>query len=404
MDLIKRFVRYIMIDTQSDPHSSSCPSTPKQFNLAKLLLEDLKALGVDAYMDEKHCIVYGRVKANTDESCPRIGFIAHMDTAPDAKGHDIHPKLLKDYRGQTIVLNKELNITMDPETFPVLKKDIGSDLILTDGTTLLGADDKAGVAEIMDMLEELSKHPELKHGDIAVAFTPDEEVGRGTENFDIAAFDVDYAYTVDGSDVNGIEYENFNASSAKVIVKGVGIHTGSAKGKMLNSIQVAMEFQQMLPKFEDPSCTEGYEGFHHLDRIEGRVEETTMEYILRDHDRSLLDKKEADFLKAAEYLNHKYGQDTVKVEIKQTYANMKSIIEKHPEIIERVKTKMRELGLNPKSEAIRGGTDGAALTYAGLPCPNLGTGGRNFHGRYEYACVREMRLASALLLKIATID
>lgn len=403
MNLIDRFVSYVTIDTQSDASSPTSPSTYKQFDLAKLLVDELKALGIECHLDER-CIVYASIPSNIEEEVDTIGFIAHMDTATDLTGKNVRPHLIRNYQGQKILLNKELNIILDPEQFPCLLKDIGSDLIVTDGTTLLGGDDKAGVAEIMTMLEHLVTHPELKHGTIKVAFTPDEEIGRGTENFDVEYFDADYAYTVDGGDVSDIEYENFNASSAEVTVKGLSIHTGSAKGKMLNSLHVAMEFHGMLPKFEDPSCTEGYEGFHHLDDINGNVEMTKMHYILRDHNRELLDKKENEFMLVAEFLNAKYGKGTVDVNIKQTYGNMLSFFKDKMFIIDRVKQKMLELGLNPTSTAIRGGTDGASLTYQGLPCPNLGTGGRNYHGRYEYVSIKEMQLAVELLVKIACID
>lgn len=403
MDIIKRFVRYVTIDTQSNPESSTTPSTMKQLDLAKVLVEDLKALDIECTLAESG-IVYARLHANCEKEVPTIGFIAHMDTAFDLTGANVRPKLVKNYNGQKIILNKELGIYLDPKQFPVLLNDIGDDLIVTDGTTLLGGDDKAGVAEIMDMLQYLKQHPELEHGDIAIAFTPDEEVGRGTENFDIAYFNADYAYTVDGGDVSEIEYENFNASSAEVVINGLSIHPGSAKGQMLNSIHVAMEFDQLLPKFEQPACTEGYEGFHHLNDIVGNVDKTTLSYILRDHDRDLLDKKERDFFLIQDFLNAKYGQGTVTVSITQSYGNMKAFIEKRMEIVDRVKTKMQELGLTPRSAAIRGGTDGAFLTYNGLLCPNLGTGGRNFHGRYEYVSIDQMRLASKLLVKIACID
>ena len=404
MDIIKRFVRYITIDTQSDPTSHTVPSTSKQFNLARLLVEDLKALNVDCKLDEDNCIVYAHIKKNTDKDVPTIGFIAHMDTAPDFNGANVRPKLVRNYKGQVITLNAEKSICLDPEVFPCLLRDIGSDLIVTDGTSLLGADDKAGIAIIMDMVEKLVTDNNILHGDIKLAFTPDEEIGEGVAHFDVDYFNADYAYTVDGGFVDEIEYENFNASSCVVNIKGLSIHPGSAKNKMINSMHLAMEFDSLLPRHEEPSCTEGYEGFHHLEKMEGRVEKTVMEYIIRDHDINLLHKKEDDFRNICDFMNKKYGQELVEVDIKETYLNMRSYIEARMEIIDRVKAKMIKIGLNPKSSAIRGGTDGAMLTYKGLLCPNLGTGGRNFHGPYEYLSISEMRKASELLVEIAKVD
>lgn len=402
MDIIQRFLNYVSIDTQSDESSLTNPSTDKQFNLAHVLYDELKCLGISDLKLTDNCIVYARIPANTDEDYDRIGFIAHMDTSPDFKGKDVKPRIIKNYDGSAITLNEELQIVLDPHNFECLKRDIGSDLIVTDGTTLLGADDKAGIAIIMDMAQRIMSDNTVKHGDIAIAFTPDEEVGRGTENFDTEYFNVDYAYTVDGGNADEIEYENFNADSACVKVHGLSIHPGSAKGKMLNSQLVAFEFNSLLRTFDNPAYTEGYEGFNHLTSINGDCENTVMNYIIRNHDKNLLLKQENDFKNAMEFLNRKYGDGTVEVEIVHTYANMREFIEKRMDIIDKVKRIMREMNMEPKSSPIRGGTDGASLTYMGLPCPNLGTGGRNYHGKYEYLSINEFLIMSELVYKIVT--
>ena len=402
MDIIQRFLNYVSIDTQSDESSLTSPSTDKQFNLAHVLYDELKCLGISDLKLTDNCIVYARIPANTDEDYDRIGFIAHMDTSPDFKGKDVKPRIIKNYDGSAITLNEELQIVLDPHNFECLKRDIGSDLIVTDGTTLLGADDKAGIAIIMDMAQRIMSDNTVKHGDIAIAFTPDEEVGRGTENFDTEYFNVDYAYTVDGGNADEIEYENFNADSACVKVHGLSIHPGSAKGKMLNSQLVAFEFNSLLRTFDNPAYTEGYEGFNHLTSINGDCENTVMNYIIRNHDKNLLLKQENDFKNAMEFLNRKYGDGTVEVEIVHTYANMREFIEKRMDIIDKVKRIMREMNMEPKSSPIRGGTDGASLTYMGLPCPNLGTGGRNYHCKYEYLSINEFLIMSELVYKIVT--
>ena len=402
MDIIQRFLNYVSIDTQSDESSLTSPSTDKQFNLAHVLYDELKCLGISDLKLTDNCIVYARIPANTDEDYDRIGFIAHMDTSPDFKGKDVKPRIIKNYDCSAITLNEELQIVLDPHNFECLKRDIGSDLIVTDGTTLLGADDKAGIAIIMDMAQRIMSDNTVKHGDIAIAFTPDEEVGRGTENFDTEYFNVDYAYTVDGGNADEIEYENFNADSACVKVHGLSIHPGSAKGKMLNSQLVAFEFNSLLRTFDNPAYTEGYEGFNHLTSINGDCENTVMNYIIRNHDKNLLLKQENDFKNAMEFLNRKYGDGTVEVEIVHTYANMREFIEKRMDIIDKVKRIMREMNMEPKSSPIRGGTDGASLTYMGLPCPNLGTGGRNYHGKYEYLSINEFLIMSELVYKIVT--
>lgn len=401
MDLIERFIKYVKVDTESMHESSLTPSTLKQLDLGNMLVEELHELGLkDAFMSEQG-VVYANLKSNMDKEVDHIGFIAHMDTSPDMCGKDVKPRIIHHYDGNEIVLNSELNIVMSPEEFPLLKKDVGSDLIVTDGTTLLGADDKAGVAEIMDMVEYFVTHPEVKHGNISIAFTPDEEVGRGTENFDVKLFNADYAYTVDGGNASDIDFENFNAASAKVTINGLSIHPGTAKNKMKNSQLMAMEFHHLLPVELNPAYTEGYEGFNHLTTMAGDCEKTVMNYIIRNHDKTLLEKQKRDFENAAIFMNAKYGSGSVVLEIEDTYMNMRSYIEKNMDIVNQVYEVISEMGMTPNSSAIRGGTDGASLTYMGLPCPNLGTGGRNCHGKFEYASINEMRQVSKLLIEIA---
>lgn len=403
MSVIDRFLKYVSFDTMSDPNSETSPSSAKQLILANALVEEMKEMGIqDAHVDD-FGVVYGWIPANTKKDVPAIGFIAHMDTAPDMSGENVRPRIVGNYDGSDIVLNEALNIVMGPKEFPNLLDHIGHDLIVTDGTTLLGADDKAGIAEIMTMANELI-HSGEEHGLICLAFTPDEEVGHGADHFDIQKFKADYAYTVDGGEVNSVDYENFNAAAADIVIHGKSIHPGSSKNKMVNSQLLAMEFNSLLPRFEEPACTEGYEGFHHLHNIQGSCEETHMEYIIRNHDEEIFARQKEDFRKAAAYMNEKYGEHTIVCTITDSYANMRQIIEKDLSIIENVKEAMKELGLEPKSEAIRGGTDGARLTYDGLPCPNLGTGGYNYHGKYEYASIQEMETSVRLLKKIIALS
>ena len=399
MNVVERFLNYIKFDTQSDGDSLTSPSTAKQFDLAHFLMKELEELGIKDIKLSDTCTIYGHIPSNSDKDLPHIGFVSHMDTATDMTGKNVKASII-DYKGGDIILNEELGIKMGPDMFESLAKDVNQKLIVTDGTTLLGADDKAGVAEIMTLLTYIMEHPEFKHGPVSFSFTPDEEVGRGTENFDVNEFKVDYAYTVDGGEHDIIEYENFNASEANIYIKGRSIHPGSAKGKMLNSQLVAFEFNSLLPVFDNPAYTEGYEGFNHLCAINGGCEETKMEYILRNHDLALLRKQENDFRNAAEFLNKKYGEGTVTIEFADNYQNMRTLIEPHPEIIDRVKTAMANLGVVARTSPIRGGTDGAALTYKGILCPNLGTGGRNYHGKYEYAVISEMEFMVKLLIEL----
>ena len=401
--VIDRLLEYVKIDTQSDGASKTTPSSQKQHHLAKLLTKELEEMGAqEITYDEEHCYVYATVPASEDcENTPVLGFISHMDTASPVSGANVKPRVVENYDGGDILLNKEKNIWMKAEEFPNLAKHKGKDLIVTDGTTLLGADDKAGVAEIMSMAEYFLSHPECKHGKIRVGFTPDEEIGRGPDHFDVALFGADIAYTVDGGPIGELEYENFNAASAELKVYGRSVHPGSAKNAMKNAILIAMEFQNMLPEFQNPMYTEGYEGFFYLDSITGDVEETTSEYIIRDHDRTLFEQKKQLFEKTAEYLNFKYGAGTVETKVEDSYYNMKEVIEPHMYLIDNAKKCMEELGITPVVSPIRGGTDGARLSFMGLPCPNLCTGGENFHGRYEFACVQSIEKIVELLVRIA---
>lgn len=401
----EKFLKYIKVDTRSDENSSTFPSTEKQKNLGRILYQELIDLGVsDVYFDEEFGYVYGKIPANDGGESPKtIAFIAHMDTAPDISGECTNPQFVENYAGQDIVLNEELGIKLTMKKFPELKEYIGKTLITTDGTTLLGADDKAGVAEIMTMAETLLSNPEIKHGPIAICFTPDEEVGCGVDHIDLERLGADYGYTVDGGALGEIEYENFNASSCVVKVQGVNVHPGEAKNKMRNASLVAMEFEMMLPRNEKPEYTCGYEGFYHLTDMQGNEESAKLNYIIRDHDKEKFEIKKAYMENTAAFLNQKYGEGTVTVLQKDSYYNMKEKVE--PEyffLVEYAKTSMEELEIIPRIQPIRGGTDGARLSYMGLPCPNLCAGGHNFHGRYEYVCVESMEKIVDLLVKLAT--
>ncbi|HOT22314.1 MAG TPA: peptidase T [Sedimentibacter sp.] len=401
MKVHERFLNYVKIDTQSVHDAKKIPSSEKQKDLGRLLVEEMISIGIeDAYMDENG-YVYGTVKGNTD--APVIGFIAHMDTSPDMPGSGVKPKIIYNYDGSDIMLNDEKQIVMKTEMFEHLSKYIDQDLIVTDGTTLLGADDKAGIAEIMSMAEYLINNPQIKHGTIKIGFTPDEEVGQGAELFNIEKFGADYAYTVDGGEIGELEYENFNAASAKVTINGVNIHPGTAKNKMKNSILIGMEFHNMLPVYETPENTEGYEGFSLLTDMSGNVEKTLLEYIIRDHDIAKFNIKKERFQKIADYLNEKYGQGTIELKLEDSYFNMKEKILPHMHIVENAIRAMENVGIEPKVVPIRGGTDGARLSYMGLPCPNLCTGGHNFHGRFEYISIQSMEKVVELLIEIATV-
>lgn len=398
--VIERFMKYIAVDTQSEEEVEQLPSTKKQFELANMLKQELIEIGAqDVMMDEEHAYIYATIPA-TKEGLKTIGFISHMDTAPSMSGTNVKARIVENYDGNDVVLNEALNVVLSTAQFPELKESKGKDLIVTDGTTLLGADDKAGIAEIMTMAEYILAHPEMPHGTIKIGFTPDEEVGRGVDFFDVEKFGADFAYTVDGGKIGELEYENFNAAGGKVTIKGSNIHPGSAKNKMVNSLHIGMEFQAMLPKFEDPANTEGYEGFYHLDSMSGGVENTVMDYIIRDHDMDQFEAKKVRFAKIADYLNDKYGEGTVTAVIKDSYYNMKSMVEPHMHLIDNAKAAMEELEITPIIVPIRGGTDGSRLSYMGLPCPNICTGGFNFHGKYEYIPVQDMEKIVELLIKI----
>ncbi len=394
----ERFLRYVTFDTQSHEFSESCPSTDKQRTFAQALVEEMQELGIqDAHMDENG-YVYGSVPGNP--RLPTVGLIAHMDTSPDASGANIQAKTLL-YEGKDICLNGEKDIWLRAAEYPDLNNHVGKHLIVTDGTTLLGADDKAGIAEIMTAAEYLLT-ARMGHAPLKIAFTPDEEIGRGADLFDVKKFGADYAYTCDGGPVGELEYENFNAASAKAVFRGLNIHPGSAKDKMVNSQLIAMEFQSLLPVHQRPESTEGYEGFIHLTDMEGQVEESVLRYIIRDHDMEKFQQKKQVLTAAADFLNRKYGQGTVELTLRDSYYNMKQKIEPCMEIVERAMAAMKNVGMDPVTVPIRGGTDGARLSYMGLPCPNLCTGGENYHGRFEYIPVEDMDLCTQMLVEILT--
>lgn len=400
---IENFLQYVKIDTQSDASTKTSPSTAKQHDLARLLTEQLEAMGAEEITyDERHCYVYASIPASSGcENAPVLGYIAHMDTSDAVSGANVKPRIVKNYDGGDIILNQEKNILFRTKDFPEIKRHIGKDLIVTDGTTLLGGDDKAGVAEIMAACEYLLGHPEIRHGKLRVGFTPDEEIGEGTEHFDVKLFGADFAYTVDGGDFGGMEIENFNAAGAKVHISGRSTHPGSAKGKMINSMLIAFELQSLLPAFQNPMYTEGYEGFFHLAGITGDVENTTAEYIIRDHDRELFGQKKQLLAQCRDFLNAKYGEGTVEIDMEDSYYNMKELLEPHGHLIQNVRELVEEMGGKLQLEPIRGGTDGARLSYMGLPCPNLGTGCSNGHSRFEYACIQSMEQVTELLVRLA---
>ena len=398
MNVLDRFLNYVTFDTQSDEASATCPSTAKQKVLGEALVEEMKAIGIaDAFMDENG-YVYGTVPG--DPSLPTIGLIAHMDTAPAAPGANVKPRVVE-FTGEDVCLNAELGMYLSAKDYAYLNNCIGKHLVVTDGNTLLGADNKAGVAEIMACAEYLIQN-KPRHATLKIGFTPDEEIGRGADEFDVDGFGADYAYTVDGGELGGVEYETFNAAAATVTVKGLSIHPGSAKNKMVNAAQVAMEFHAMLPVHERPESTEGYEGFCMLNDIRGGIEETVMRYIIRDHDREKFEEKKDRFYQIAVYLDSIYGDGTVEVETNDSYYNMREKIEPVMYVVDRAKAAMERLGITPYSVPVRGGTDGARLSFMGLPCPNLCTGGQNFHGRYEYAVVEEMEACAKILVEILT--
>ena len=403
MDAVERLISYLKIDTESVPDRDVIPSSEKQFDLAKVLEKELREMGVSDVRLDEHCYVYGKLPSNLSgeekAKTPALGLIAHMDTSPSARGKNVNPRIVKNYDGTDIVLNEEEKLS--PKIFPRLLEQVGDDLLVTDGTTLLGADDKAGVAEIMALVEYLQNHKEIPHGDICIGFTPDEEVGCGADIFDVKGFGADVAYTVDGGKLGGVEYENFNGASGKLKIHGVNVHPGSAKDKMLNSLLLAMEFNNMLPQFT-PANTEGYEGFFHLCDMAGDESLTEMNYIIRDHDREKFEEKKRIFLDVAEKLNQKYNAKGAffEPEVKDSYFNMAEKVKDHMYLIDVAKTAFEKEGITPIVSPIRGGTDGASLSYKGLPCPNLSTGGDNFHGIYEYLNLNAFHKMSAVLIRI----
>lgn len=405
--LIDRFISYVTIDTESDPNSTSTPSTAKQLVLAKLLVQELKAIGMSEITKDKNGYVMATLASNVEEEVPTIGFVSHYDTTPDFTGKDVKPQIIENYNGEDIVLNVEQNIVLSPKYFKDLLQYKGQTLITTDGTTLLGADDKAGLTEIVTAMEYLIQNPEIKHGKIRVCFTPDEEIGRGADHFDVAKFGAQWAYTMDGSQIGELEYENFNAASAKITFKGKSVHPGYAKGKMINSMLIANDFIGELPKKETPETTKGYEGFFYVHHLNGSIEETVLEIIIRDHDAKKF-KKRKDYIHAiAEKFNKKYkkqfGEDIVISEVKDQYYNMKEMVEPVKFIVDLAEQAMKELGIKPLLKPIRGGTDGCRLSYMGLPCPNIFAGGHNFHGKYEYVPVESIQKAVDVIVKIATL-
>ena len=400
--ILDRFLRYVAVDTQSNEDSESQPSTPKQLNLLKLLCKELTDLGVEATLDE-YGYVMGRIPGNLPAGAPEvpaIGFIAHVDTAPDASGENVKPQIIKNYDGSDIPLKGVPGLVLKTSEFPELLAHKGETIITTDGTTLLGADDKAGVAEIMDAVQYIMAHPEFKHGPVRIGFTPDEEIGRGVVKFDVARFDARYAYTMDGGEAGELEFENFNAASAKLHVQGCNVHPGYAKGKMRNAILIGQELNSMLPVMARPENTEGYEGFFHLISFKGTVEEADFAYIIRDHDRAKFEARKEMMTKVAEFINAKYGAGTVELVLKDQYYNMREQVEPHYRIVEIAKKAIKDAGVEPKVQPIRGGTDGANLSFRGLPCPNIFAGGLNFHGKFEWVPLESMQKASKVILNI----
>jgi len=401
--IIDRFISYVTIDTESDPNSDSTPSTEKQWDLANKLVEELKQIGMQDVSIDANAYIMATLPSNVSHKVPTIGFVSHFDTSPDFTAANVNPQIIENYNGEDIVLNAEQNIVLSPSYFDDLLLYKGQTLITTDGTTLLGADDKAGICEIVSAMEYLIQHPEIKHGDIRIGFTPDEEIGRGAHKFDVEKFNADWAYTMDGSQVGELEYENFNAAGAKVKVIGKIVHPGYAKGKMVNSMHYATEFINRLPKNERPEHTEGYEGFFHLHDIKGHVEETYLEYIIRDHDRDLFEARKELMQNIADTMNAAHGSRLIELEITDQYYNMKEKVTPVMHIVDIAEEAMHQLDIKPLIKAIRGGTDGSQLSYMGLPCPNIFAGGHNFHGRYEYVPVESILKATQVICKIVEI-
>ena len=403
MTLVERFLKYVSFDTQSSEETEITPSTPGQMVFARYLKEELETLGLEEITLDENGYLFATLPANTDKPLPVIGFIAHMDTSPDMSGKNVSPRIVQNYDGKDIVLCAEENVVLSPAQFPELLDHQGEDLIVTDGKTLLGADDKAGIAEIVSAVVYLKEHPEIKHGKIRIGFNPDEEIGLGAHKFNVAQFGCEWAYTMDGGEVGELEFENFNAASAKISFKGRNVHPGYAKNKMINSIRVANRFMSMLPADEAPEHTEGYEGFYHLIGITGEVEQTTVSYIIRDHDRTRFEERKKEMERLVAKINEEYGPGTATLELRDQYYNMREKIEPVMHIIDTAFAAMKAVGVEPRVKAIRGGTDGAQLSFKGLPCPNIFAGGLNFHGRYEFVPIQNMEKAMNVIVKIAEL-
>lgn len=402
MNIVDRFFKYVKIDTQSDENNTETPSTQKQFDLAREVEKEMIEMGLSDVSLDENCYLMATLPANTDKEVPTIGFVAHFDTSPDMSGKNVSPRIVENYDGTDIILNEELNIVTSPKDFPELLKFVGDDIIVTDGTTLLGADDKAGIAEIMDAMQYLINNPQIKHGKIRIGFTPDEEIGRGADKFDVEKFGAEWAYTMDGSEIGELEYENFNAAAAKISIQGRNVHPGYAKNKMINALHVANELVQMLPVNERPEYTEKYEGFFHLIGINGTVDEATVTYIIRDHDRDIFENRKKEMEQAVAFLNTRYNNGLT-LEMRDQYYNMREKVEPVMHIVDLAHRAMEELDITPIVKPIRGGTDGARLSFMGLPCPNIFAGGMNFHGRYEFIPVRALEKASQVVVKIAEL-
>lgn len=402
MNIVERFIKYAKIDTQSDENNNQTPSTQKQFDLAREVEREMIEMGLkDVELDE-NCYLTATLPANTDKTVPVIGFVAHFDTSPDMSGENVNPRIVTNYDGKDIILSQKQNIVLSPNDFPELLKFVGDDLIVTDGTTLLGADDKAGIAEIMNAMQYLIDHPEIKHGKIRIGFTPDEEIGRGADKFDVEKFGAEWAYTMDGSEIGELEYENFNAAAARITIQGRNVHPGYAKNKMINALHVASDLVQLLPVNERPEFTEKYEGFFHLIAINGTVDEASVSYIIRDHCRETFENRKKQMQQAVDYMNSLY-ENRLTLEMRDQYYNMREKIEPVMHIIDIAHRAMEEVGVKPIVKPIRGGTDGARLSFMGLPCPNIFAGGMNFHGRYEFLPVRALEKASEVVVKIAEL-
>lgn len=399
-NIVDRFVRYVKIDTESDPNNPAFPSTEKQWDLAKVLVEELEQIGMQDVTLDDNCYIMATLPSNVDFEVPTIGFVAHMDTSPDFTGKGVNPQIHRNFDGKNIVLNAAQNIVLDTQYFDDIQQYKGQDIITTDGTTLLGADDKAGVTEIVTAMEYLIQHPEIKHGPIRIGFTPDEEVGKGAHKFDVAKFGAQWAYTMDGSEIGELEYENFNAAAATITINGKIVHPGYAKGKMINAMYIAQKIIAKMPESEVPEKTSGYEGFFHLHHMEGKVEQATLQYIIRDHDMKLFQERKAFVKELVNQINSELGQELVEVEIKDQYYNMREKIEPVMHIVDLAKEAMLDAGIQPNIKAIRGGTDGSQLSYMGLPCPNIFAGGHNFHGRYEYLPIPSLKKATETIVRL----